>query len=143
MDDSPVVFGVLGPLRMWVHGREVAMSRPVIRRLLGALLLTPGRLVDRSRLVEFVWGPSGCDPATLYSAVYRLKVWLRTHAGPVQEGLPAVVRIGEDYRFDVQEDRVDVGRFRAALGRARGEPDAQRRIDALLSALGMWRGPVL
>ncbi len=53
-------------------GRERAVSRPAVRRLLGALLLTPGPLVDRARVVTFVWGPAGCDPAALHSAVYRL-----------------------------------------------------------------------
>jgi hypothetical protein len=37
-------FGVLGPLRIWAEGRELAVSRLNVARLLGALLLTPGCL---------------------------------------------------------------------------------------------------
>ncbi|MGP4104798.1 tetratricopeptide repeat protein [Nonomuraea sp. KM90] len=129
-------FEVLGSLRVWVDGRERAVSRPAVRRLLGALLLTPGRLVDRARLVAFVWGPAGCEPAALHSAVYRLRDWLR----PTDI---EIVREGDGYRIEVPPEQVDASRFRIAVAGARAEPDPSRRTDLLLAALNLWRGLVL
>ncbi|MEO3876032.1 BTAD domain-containing putative transcriptional regulator [Nonomuraea sp. B12E4] len=112
------------------------MSRPAVRRLLGALLLTPGRLVDRARLIAFVWGPSGCEPAALHSAVYRLREWLRP------TGIE-IVREGNSYGIEVPLEEVDASRFRTAIAGARAEPDPGRRTDLLSAALDLWRGPVL
>ncbi|MFC4530988.1 AfsR/SARP family transcriptional regulator [Sphaerisporangium dianthi] len=134
--DCPPAFEVLGSLRVWVDGRERSASRPAVRRLLGALLLTPGRLVDRARLIEFAWGASGCEPAALHSAVYRLREWLRP------SGI-GVVREGDGYRIEVLPEQVDASRFRVAVAGAREEPDPGRRTDLLLAALDLWRGPVL
>ncbi|TMR22614.1 hypothetical protein ETD86_10780 [Nonomuraea turkmeniaca] len=140
---SPPAFEVLGSLRVWVDGRERAVSRPAVRRLLGALLLTPGRLVDRARLIAFVWGPSGCEPAALHSAVYRLREWLRPSG-------VEVVRDSDCYRIEVPPEQVDASRFRAAVAGARAEPDPVRRTNLLLAALECggvrcwprtWNGP--
>ncbi|GAA1626295.1 BTAD domain-containing putative transcriptional regulator [Nonomuraea maheshkhaliensis] len=136
VEGSLPAFEVLGSLRVWMDGQERAVSRPAVRRLLGALLLTPGRLVDRARLIAFVWGPSGCEPAALHSAVYRLREWLRP------TGI-AIVREGDGYRIQAPPERVDASCFRLAVAGAREEADPDRRTDVLLAALDLWRGPVL
>ncbi|WP_433432768.1 AfsR/SARP family transcriptional regulator [Nonomuraea sp. CA-141351] len=82
-----------------------------MRRLLGALLLTPGRLVDRARLIAFVWGLAGCEPAALHSAVYRPREWLNP------TGIQ-IVREGDGYRIEVPPEQVDASRFRIAVAGA-------------------------
>ncbi|MEV4840390.1 BTAD domain-containing putative transcriptional regulator [Nonomuraea sp. NPDC049486] len=87
-------------------------------------------------MIEFVWGPAGCEPAALHSAVYRLREWLRlTGIG--------VVREGGGYRIEVPPEQVDASRFRIAVASAREERDPGRRTDLLFVALDLWRGPVL
>ncbi|KAB8187687.1 BTAD domain-containing putative transcriptional regulator [Microbispora catharanthi] len=132
-------FGILGPLRVWAGGGEHAISRRNVARLLGALLLTPGRLVNRGLLVDQVWGPSGCDQRTLHTTIFRLRGWLEE-----QVGLAGVVtRVGHDYRLEVPPENIDVGRFRDLARQSREERDPDLRVELLRSALAVWRGPTL
>ncbi|SFP58569.1 hypothetical protein K8Z49_36745 [Actinomadura madurae] len=137
--DSQLTFGVLGPLRVRVGHRQLLLSRISIRRLLGVLLLTPGQQVDRQQIVEVVWGPSGCEQGALYSAVWRLRAWLRSNAG-IDD---VIHRVGQHYLIDVPEDQVDCGRFRSLVHTAAQGIPAELRVDALRSALDLWRGSVL
>lgn len=139
MQGAKTSFEILGPLHIRVADREVGLSRSSLRRLLGVLLLTPGASVDRRHLIELVWGPAGCEPGTLHSAVSRLRGWLEEHTGLRD----AIVRVGRDYRIDVPDGSVDAGRFRAFLRAAERETDAGAQVDLFGSALGLWRGPVL
>ncbi|MFG1945429.1 BTAD domain-containing putative transcriptional regulator [Nonomuraea sp. NPDC048826] len=132
-------FGVLGPLRIWVDDQEHTPTRQNVGRLLGVLLLTPGRLVGREALIDLVWGETGCDQQTLYSTVSRLRTWLHRHIGITD----AVARMGSGYRIDVPAESVDAGQFRRLYKTAQRETDPRRRIDLFVSALKLWRGPVL
>jgi DNA-binding SARP family transcriptional activator len=139
VDGSGASFGVLGPLQVRVADLELGLARSSLRRLLGVLLLTPGEPVDRQQLVELVWGPAGCEPGTLHTAVSRLRGWLQEHTGLRD----AIVLVGKDYRIDVPDDSVDAGRFRDLIHAAEREPDTRARVALLGSALSLWRGPVL
>ncbi|WP_240778989.1 BTAD domain-containing putative transcriptional regulator [Nonomuraea zeae] len=109
---------------------EVPGSR--LRALLAALALEPGRIVTRTRLVDWIWGEQ--PPADEVNAVQALVSRLR-------RVLPDGVIEAESggYRLAVPPEAVDVWRFEQLIGQARAaEPAA--RADLLRSALALWRG---
>ncbi|MGH3364794.1 MAG: AfsR/SARP family transcriptional regulator, partial [Nocardioidaceae bacterium] len=68
-------FRVLGPLEVFLEGRQVPVPAGTQRTLLGMLLLSRGRAVSASRLAEGLWGEhQPMDPrASLHTAVARLR----------------------------------------------------------------------
>nr|WP_308211804.1 glycosyltransferase [Nocardiopsis dassonvillei] len=58
-------------------------------------------------------------------------------------GTPLIAGGDGGYRVDLTEDQCDLLRFRSLVRRADGGADPSDRADLLISALGLWRGPVL
>ncbi|WP_308164071.1 BTAD domain-containing putative transcriptional regulator [Nonomuraea sediminis] len=103
-----------------------------LRALLAALALEPGRIVTRSRLVDWIWGEQ--PPADEVNAVQALVSRLRR---VLPDGVIEADSGG--YRLAVAPDAVDVSRFEQLVGQARtAEPAA--RADLLRTALALWRG---
>ena len=69
-------FHVLGPIEVRRDGEIVKLGGAQQRRMLGALLIEPGRVLPINRLVDAVW-PDGVAPdgarRTLMSYVSRLR----------------------------------------------------------------------
>ncbi|MEW1844776.1 BTAD domain-containing putative transcriptional regulator [Nonomuraea angiospora] len=106
-----------------------------LRALLAALALEPGRIVTRSRLVDWIWGEE--PPADEVNALQALVSRLR-------RVLPAGVIEADSggYRLALAADAVDVCRFEHLVGQARAaEPAA--RAELLRSALALWRGTAM
>ncbi|MBB5776186.1 BTAD domain-containing putative transcriptional regulator [Nonomuraea jabiensis] len=128
--------GLLGPFEVRNHdGAVVEVPGIRLRALLAALALEPGRIVTRSRLVDWIWGEE--PPADEVNALQALVSRLR-------RVLPAGVLEADSggYRLAVAVDAVDVSRFEQLVGQARAaEPAA--RADLLRSALALWRGTAM
>ncbi|MFF4620162.1 BTAD domain-containing putative transcriptional regulator [Nonomuraea jabiensis] len=128
--------GLLGPFEVQNHdGAVVEVPGIRLRALLAALALEPGRIVTRSRLVDWIWGEE--PPADEVNALQALVSRLR-------RALPAGVIEADSggYRLAVAADAVDVSRFEHLVGQARAaEPAA--RADLLRSALALWRGTAM
>ncbi|GGQ18966.1 SARP family transcriptional regulator [Streptosporangium pseudovulgare] len=106
-----------------------------LRALLAVLALEPGRVVTRSRLVDWIWGrrPPADEVNALQALVSRLRRVLPDGVIEADSG---------GYRLAVAPDAVDVCRFESLVGQARGaEPAA--RADLLRSALALWRGTAM
>ncbi|MBF6236139.1 AfsR/SARP family transcriptional regulator [Nocardia otitidiscaviarum] len=130
---------VLGPLRVEVDGRTVAVGGARLRALVTRLALDAGRVVGAAALVEALWadGVPEHPAAALQSAVSRLR---RT--------LPEAVVCAEagGYRLDIPADTVDVVRFETLAGEGRRALRAGRAEAAeelLTRALALWRGEPL
>jgi tetratricopeptide (TPR) repeat protein/DNA-binding SARP family transcriptional activator len=137
-------FGVLGPLV--VRGAVVPVPRsPVLRRLLGILLVAEGSPVGVPRLTRLVWGPNRAAevrPGSVHVATSRLRAWLARAAPDSTD----VVRVEHDpagYRLVVPPQLVDVCRFRRLVGEAAAAGDPARALPLLAEAIGLRRGPVL
>ncbi|MEV4099302.1 BTAD domain-containing putative transcriptional regulator [Nonomuraea sp. NPDC049649] len=128
--------GLLGPFEVRDRdGAVVEVPGVRLRALLAALALEPGRVVTRTRLVDWIWGPR--PPADEANALQALVSRLR-------RVLPDGVIEAEPggYRLAVAPDAVDVCRFEQLVGQARAaEPAA--RAELLREALALWRGPVM
>ncbi|MEW9528259.1 BTAD domain-containing putative transcriptional regulator [Microbispora sp. NPDC049125] len=106
-----------------------------LRALLAALALEPGRIVTRTRLVDWIWGrrPPADEANALQALVSRLRRVLPDGVIEAESG---------GYRLAVAPDAVDVCRFEHLAGQARAaEPAA--RADLLRSALALWRGTAM
>ncbi|TCC65482.1 helix-turn-helix domain-containing protein [Kribbella pittospori] len=105
-----------------------------LRGLLIALALSPGQVVPKATLVDWIWGEQ--PPAEAANALQRLVSRLR-------KALPDASVEGQTdgYRLMVDPDAVDAIRFERLLGRARNDQPAQ--IGLLREALALWRGAAL
>ncbi len=129
---------MLGPLEVRTDDGVVAdVPGARLRGLLVALALTPGRVVPKASLVDWIWGEH--PPADATNALQRLVSRLRKLLPDgVIEGQP------DGYRLRIEPDAVDAVRFErlVAAGQARAE-DTSRRVRLLREALGLWRGAAM
>ncbi|WP_182909635.1 BTAD domain-containing putative transcriptional regulator [Microbispora sp. H13382] len=131
-------FDVLGPLRMSRDGVTVPLGAAMLRRLLAALLCTPGRPVAVPALIEALWGSTPPRSANKTLQIYVLR--LRRAMGERDR----VVHGTGGYAVAVLPQELDALRFRelTTAGRA-----ARRNADLATAgmlferALGLWRGP--
>lgn len=133
-------YGILGTTQ--VHrddGTAVPLAGTRLRALLAALALRPGRVRTTEALIDEVW--EGEPPADANGALQALVARLRRAIGH-----GAVASVDGGYRLDAGPDAVDLFRFERLVedgGRALADGDAAKAADALDSALGLWRGPVV
>lgn len=129
---------LLGTIRARSAGALVDLGHARQRAVLAVLLLEPNEPHTADRLVERVWCPASPrrPHTTLYGYLYRLRKALAAHRGP------RIVRAEGGYRLDVDEQTVDLHRFRALVRQAGTTDDTQ--AHALLDeALRLWRAPAL
>ncbi|WP_127939136.1 BTAD domain-containing putative transcriptional regulator [Nonomuraea polychroma] len=133
---TDVRVGLLGPFEVRNRdGAVVEVPGVRLRALLAALALEPGRIVTRSRLVDWIWGqrPPADEVNALQALVSRLRRVLPDGVIEANSG---------GYRLAVAPDAVDVCRFEHLVGQARAaEPAA--RADLLHTALALWRGKAM
>jgi len=144
-----VEFRLLGPLVVTAGGRPLPLPGAAERALLALLLLSPGRPVAASTLIDRLWG-DGDLPADPSNALQlRVSKLRRALAGTDA----AVVRDGAGYRADVSPDAVDAEAFVAGVqaarsrgGRGAGGDRAAGAAEAAElygAALARWGGDPL
>ncbi|MGW2397323.1 AfsR/SARP family transcriptional regulator [Kitasatospora sp. NPDC001664] len=134
-------FALLGPLRVTDgDGRELPTGGPRDRRALAVLLLDAGRVVTVGRLARALWEE---PPATAREQVFNVVGGLRRRFAAGTGGAAVgPERTGDDgFVLTVAQDGTDLGRFRASVERAAGDPE--RVAARLREALALWRGPAL
>jgi DNA-binding SARP family transcriptional activator len=129
-------FEVLGPVRGWRRGTELALGSPQQRAVLAMLLLARGRLVPLDTLAAGLWGDDRprSAPETVRTYISRLRRRL------------AIESAGDGYLLAPAAARLDLDDFERWLGEAgeaRQRHDDQRAARALGDALGLWRGAAL
>jgi predicted ATPase/DNA-binding SARP family transcriptional activator/tetratricopeptide (TPR) repeat protein len=142
-------FQLLGPMEILVHGVPAKLPGVAERALLAQLLLSAGRTIPATLLVDRLWSEATLpvDPMNaLQIRVSKLRRALR--AMGVEE---LVMRDGVGYRASVAPsdvdaldfaDRVRSARADMAPAAATGEYE-QRHLRAYDEALGLWRGEPL
>ncbi|WP_169747902.1 BTAD domain-containing putative transcriptional regulator [Pseudonocardia acaciae] len=130
---------VLGPLEVVVDGSVSELGGPAPRRLLAALLAADGKPVADAALAELVWG---ADAPPVVSGALQVNVSrLRSALGA--GGRELLERTGAGYRFRVEPEQTDVGRFAELVaegGRLFDGGDPAAAVRAYWEALGLWRG---
>lgn len=142
-----VRFRLLGPMEILVQGRPVGIPGAAERAVLVQLLLSPGRTIPATMLVDRLWSESSLpvDPMNaLQIRVSKLRRSLRAIGVP-----EAVAREGVGYRADVDPRSVDAVDFVARVREARARSaagtghEAVASLEAYDEALTLWRGEAL
>ncbi len=137
-DQDHLTFGILGPLQVSRGPEALPLSSAKQRRLLTALLLTPGAVVTADRLEWVLWGdePPRTARKTLHTLVSRLRSEL---------GTESIVTRPPGYAIEVESDDVDAGRFEHLVQDAQAllADDPAAALRTLDQADGLWRGPAL
>ncbi|MER5636387.1 BTAD domain-containing putative transcriptional regulator [Kitasatospora sp. NPDC002227] len=137
-----LVFGVLGPVRIWTDGGELGVSAVKLRSLLAVLVLRAGHAVPVDELYEVAW--EGSPPARARAALHTAMTRLRQSLGPT--AARRLVSSHPGYLLEALPEETDSGRFLrdCELGRQalRGTRRAEA-ADLLQQALGLWRGGFL
>ena len=132
-------FRVLGPAEVTADGRPVPLggSRPLI--VLAGLLLRANRVVPVDELGRWLWNDDRRrSKGALQTYVLRLRralgdqVAIRTESG--------------GYRIELDDDLLDLTRFRALAVRGQAAMDrgeSRRAAARFAEALAQWRGPAL
>ena len=98
-------FRLLGPMEIVLEGRAVALPGIAERALLAQLLLSPGRTIAASMLIDRLWTDSSLpvDPTNaLQIRVSKLRRSLKANHSP-----DLVTREGVGYRASVDPEAVD------------------------------------
>lgn len=144
-----VQYRLLGPMEVWVDGAPVKLPGTAERALLAQLLLSPGRTIPATMLVDRLWSESTLpvDPMNaLQIRVSKLRRALKAMGvGDV------VTREGVGYRAAVDASTVDAldfaDRIRTARAAAASAADNggidPTHVRAYDDALALWRGEPL
>lgn len=132
-----VAIDLLGPLRVTVGGRDVAIVGERRRLLVTALAVHRGRTCAATHLIDLLWGDDApaAASATLQSHVSHLRQLLEPDRDPARPW--SVVRtVPGGYSLDPMHVDVDVDRFTAAVHAGTGADDPALGAELLASALG-------
>jgi DNA-binding SARP family transcriptional activator len=116
MTNTPLGFGVLGPLQLLVDGAPVSVGAAKQRAVLAMLLINRNRPVSIDSLTDAVWDgdPVPAARTSIQSHISNLRRLLRT-AGvdPVR----VLASAPPGYQLSVSDSDYDLGRFGAARPR--------------------------
>ncbi|GAA3183340.1 AfsR/SARP family transcriptional regulator [Streptomyces ramulosus] len=130
---------VLGPLRAYAGGRELALGPPKQRATFAILALRGGRAVSRDELIDGIWGAS--PPATAVGSLHTYLSGLRRAlAGSGDPSLPLTSsRRGYTLRLDpARLDLAVVERLAAQARDSRARQDPGAAVGAYDRALAHW-----
>lgn len=137
-----VEFRLLGPLEVALDaGRAPELARTKERCLLAVLLMNPGRVLSREKLISYVWEDDPRGPGNFRLYMFRVRRVVEAVGDQAR-----LVRSEGGYQLRVSADRVDALR----LTRLRHEADAAARIGntdqavaLLCEAEALRHGPAL
>ncbi|MFI0544923.1 AfsR/SARP family transcriptional regulator [Streptomyces sp. WSLK1-3] len=135
--------GVLGPLKVTVNGRDVALGGPRQRAVLAVLVAARGHMVPQETLIFRAWDERRTpSPTTLHSYVLALRKALEP-SRPHRQSARVLVRENTGYALRVGAEAVDSEQFTALAARGeellRGD-DPDGAATVLSEAIGLWRG---
>jgi DNA-binding SARP family transcriptional activator len=142
-----IAINILGPLELRDGDKAWIPRGPKVRRLLAALALRPGQVVDIATLAEELWedSPPATMTATIRSHVYHLRLMLTRESGLPRTG-DLISTEATGYRLRATADQIDAVRFERLVNQGRvlldrGDPAESSAV--LRQALSLWRGPAL
>ncbi|MFD4669527.1 BTAD domain-containing putative transcriptional regulator [Lentzea sp. NPDC058450] len=130
---------MLGPVQARFGERLVDLGHARQRCVLAVLLIEANQWVSADQLLDRAWGervpPGGRN--TLYGYLSRLRRALRATRQA------AIVHRSSGYELVVEDDAVDVHRFRRLVAAARAESDHVRALELAEQASALWHGEAL
>ncbi|ONI88276.1 hypothetical protein ALI144C_07510 [Actinosynnema sp. ALI-1.44] len=132
-------FRILGPVQAEHEQRLLPLGGTRQRAVLAALLLDAGRVVGIDKLTSAVWGDR--PPATVRAQIQICVSALRRLGLPIES-------THTGYLLAVDPDDIDAVRFETLVSEARAATSSSgwyssEAVEALRTALALWRGPAL
>lgn len=125
---------VLGPIAVQSGGASLDLGGPKQRAVLAVLVANVGTEVSAGEILAAVWGPDAPEShrRSLQTYVSNLRAILDLD----------IVRIGDSYRLDLSDSRVDAAVFEGMAQTAAEliTTDPDRAGDQLRQALSLWQG---
>jgi DNA-binding SARP family transcriptional activator/tetratricopeptide (TPR) repeat protein len=136
-----VEFRLLGPVELWVDGKQIGFPSIKVKQLYAALLWNAGTLIPTTTLIRRVWGEDA-PPRELASLQANASKLRRTLS---QCGDPSIslTQISMGYRLVVPTECIDRNQFERAVslaGSAAENGDIHEAIRLLSSAEALVRG---
>ncbi|GAA4238493.1 hypothetical protein GCM10022254_54680 [Actinomadura meridiana] len=146
-DGPSLRFEILGRPAAWRDGEELGLGPGKQRAVLAVLLLTPGRPVPTSSIVDAVWGDEPPDNGAnvVQKYVAGLRRVLEPDRSPRSPGR-LLTLTGAGYALHVPDGGLDAGVFQDGGKEGlevRGAGDAARAELLLRDALDLWDGTPL
>lgn len=132
---------VLGPLEVRLPIGSASIKGAKRCALLAALLLHPGRVVSKTRLIDAVWDESPPSSATANIRTYVSD--LRKSLGETGDGRPRLTSDTSGYVIAVGSDELDLLDFEKLADEGAGAAkrgDVARAARCLDGAARLWRG---
>jgi DNA-binding SARP family transcriptional activator/tetratricopeptide (TPR) repeat protein len=126
---------VLGHVEVRVDRRQIEVGHAKQRCVLAALLVDAGNVVTVDQLIDRLWAEQPPQQARPVIRGYLSRLRLAIASA----GL-GIERRHSGYVLAVDQDKVDVHRFRRLVAEAHAETDEQRALAVLEAALALWRG---
>ncbi|MEN3357756.1 MAG: hypothetical protein V7637_1738 [Mycobacteriales bacterium] len=142
---TAIRFSVLGPIRAWRGGTELAAGPRQQRLILALLLVRAGRPVDLAELIGLLWADD--PPASAVNVVHRYVGMLRRLLEPgllTRSSGRWLLRHGTGYRIAVDDTTLDLltaRRLAAGARRLADQGDNTAAVAAYARALDLWKGP--
>ncbi|WNM38048.1 BTAD domain-containing putative transcriptional regulator [Micromonospora halotolerans] len=136
---TPLSFAVLGPVRGWRGRSELDLGTRQQRLILALLLVRAGGAVSVAELVDLLWESD--PPPSAVNVVHRHVGALRRRFEPdlpTRAAGSVLIRDGAGYRLLIEEDSLDLLRFRRLVDRAGGSSGAAG-VELYREALALWR----
>jgi DNA-binding SARP family transcriptional activator len=129
---------VLGSLEVVRDDVAVRLPSAQQRRLLTALLLTPGSVVPTDQLMVALW-----DDAPPPSALKSLRAHVSRLRAALEDDGEAIATHAAGYALRIEPQHIDAHRFERLVAEARAlrTSDLAAALALLDEALGLWRGP--
>ena len=138
---STVQFTILGPLSARRDGGDLELGGRQQRLVLALLLAHAGSVTPLSDLVDTIWNQQ--PPASAVNIVHRcigtLRRIIEPHL-PVRAVGAYLIRHAAGYQLRVDDDSLDLMRFRRLVAEARHATDAATAVRLYTGALALWRG---
>jgi DNA-binding SARP family transcriptional activator/tetratricopeptide (TPR) repeat protein len=143
MQSAIIRFTVLGAVRAWRGETELDLGPPQQRAVLALLLARGGHPTSLSELVDLLWATE--PPPSAVNIVHRYVGTLRRVLEPELRSRAIgqwLVRHPSGYQATVDEQNLDLLRFRALAARAReAVTSGDDAVSLFTSALGLCVGP--
>lgn len=143
---NTVRFRLLGPTEILVDGQPTPLPGGAERALLVLLLLSPGRTIPATTLIDRLWSESSLPVDPMNALQIRVSK-LRRALAALGDELVTRERVG--YRINVDPSAIDAEQFVEMLREARARANAAAGqysdddLEAYDDALGLWVGDPL
>ncbi|MCT4353752.1 winged helix-turn-helix domain-containing protein [Streptomyces sp. Je 1-79] len=141
---APLRIQLLGPIRAWRHGEEVALGSPKQRAVLSLLASRAGEVVSGETITSALWGSD--TPQTAANGVHTYVARLRRALEPGRGSRAASTMLSSEpggYCLRLEPTDVDARLFVERHGHARRSREggsAETTLRLYEDALALWRG---